>query len=275
MLMKTYSYRATDEDGNEVSGSLEAPSHHAAKEMLKDMHMVPVHIQEAMRVKPARQEEQVSVPAVAGETVSNQSSHFAFEGTDTAGKQHKGVIQSDSKEQAFRRIQRDQGLQVNALYKAGTEKPMSDGDLISWQEPKPAESPALLTDAPPPFTIVDEPLQMRATTPAAKDEQSVEKKPRSYISIFETLRLYAGWLLAWYGLFVAFGYYSYVRVSPVDLPAAQGFLFSPLIFSFILIIFLYLLMTTIQRALRGQMLLGSALAVIGIALFFVLQIGLG
>ena len=47
---------------------------------------------------------------------------------------------------------------------------------------------------------------------AILEEQSIKKAP--YLPLIDTLRLYAGWLLAWYGLVFAIGAYQYRGILP-------------------------------------------------------------
>jgi hypothetical protein len=95
---------------------------------------------------------------------------------------------------------------------------------------------------------------------------------KKYFPLLSTLRLYAGWLLAWYGLFVALGYYSTFRTLPFEIPLVMSFYTSPLIFSVTVAVFLFLLSTTIHRAINGKLASGLILTVAGIIAFVAVSI---
>lgn len=131
----------------------------------------------------------------------------------------------------------------------------NDPDLKQWQERKnvvPAQpkKPFTFTNPSPPKTPVTS----------------------TYAPLTSTVRLYAGWLLAWYGLFIAIGYYATVRDLPWEIPFVRAFFVSPLIFSFILAIFLFLLLSTIHRLLRGRLITGILLMFVGIGAFIGLRL---
>jgi hypothetical protein len=60
--------------------------------------------------------------------------------------------------------------------------------------------------------------------------------------------LYAGWLLAWYALAYALGSYQWTRNLPFRIPLVEGLLLSPLVLSFTLATFLFLMFTEIHKA---------------------------
>lgn len=111
---------------------------------------------------------------------------------------------------------------------------------VSATEPSPAASP------PPP--------------PASTDE-------RTYFPLLDTLRLYAGWLLAWYGFVYALGSYQHFRRLPFTVPYVEGLFLSPLVLSFTLGAFLFLLLTGIWKAISRGILSGCILTILGIAVF--------
>lgn len=105
-------------------------------------------------------------------------------------------------------------------------------------------------------------------------EQPWEKreKERKYYPLLDTLRLYAGWLAAWYFVIFAIGSYQSMRSLPFRIGFIDDLYHSSLIFPFALASFLFLLMTTLHRLWGRGMLKGIALWVVGIVVFvFFLQ----
>ena len=90
---------------------------------------------------------------------------------------------------------------------------------------------------------------------------------KTYFPLHETLRLYAGWLLAWYLLVYALGSYQYTRPVPFSVPLVEGLLLSPLVQSFTLATFLFLLLGSVHRRIGGGTLRAVLLTVLGAALF--------
>ncbi len=293
--MPLYAYRATDADGKEVKGSLDAPSEDSARQALSsDLHLTVIELWEASRTHTPE-----SAPPAPFLRTS-----FVFEGKDAAGTVHKGTIQADSKYEAFEKLKQDHNLMLTLLTPMGVKAPAKDLDLEQWQ-PKtqktapvistsqapipqqtavkaPTNTPPLAAKPPPApapakksvgFTFVDEaPTLSAPTTPAITQSSATGLSLRKYLPLLSTLRLYAGWLLAWYGLFVALGYYATVRSLPFEIPMVMSFYASPLIYSVTLAVFLFLFCTAIQKAIQGKLASGLILTIGGIVAFFVLRI---
>lgn len=96
---------------------------------------------------------------------------------------------------------------------------------------------------------------------------SQPKLQKAYFPLYETLRLYAGWLLAWYCLVYAIGSYQYMKEVPFHFPYAESLFLSPLVLSFTFGAYLFLLLSGIYKYYSKNKLLGLGLFVIGIALF--------
>lgn len=113
-----------------------------------------------------------------------------------------------------------------------------------------------------------------AVTPKVFEPAFRIEEPREagYAPLTETIRLYAGWLLSWYILAYALGSYQLTRELPFQIPFVDGLILSPLVFSFTLGTFLYLLLTGINKWAKGGYLLGSLLTVIGIGVFLLYRI---
>ncbi len=118
--------------------------------------------------------------------------------------------------------------------------------------------------------------KLLAFTPQAPaDEESAPPAPtesstatqQTYFPLLDTLRLYAGWLLAWYCLVYALGHYQHVRPLPFRLPYVEGLFLSPLVLSFTLAAYLFLLFSSLWKTFGRGFVRGAVLTVIGIAAF--------
>ncbi|MFA6039018.1 MAG: hypothetical protein WCV62_03790 [Candidatus Peribacteraceae bacterium] len=91
-----------------------------------------------------------------------------------------------------------------------------------------------------------------------------------YAPLLDTLRLYAGWLLAWYFMIYALAGYQVTRPLPFRLSLLDDFIGSALVAQISAVLFLFLLLTSLHRAVRGKNLFGillTLLGLIGILLF--------
>jgi|GEM_PF-1796694 len=95
---------------------------------------------------------------------------------------------------------------------------------------------------------------------------------RRYAPFSETLRLYAGWLFAWYALVYALGFYSSTRPLPFDIPYIRGMYYSPLVLSFTLGSFLFLLWGSVAAAISARRAAKILLGIAGIAAFVLYRI---
>ncbi len=104
-------------------------------------------------------------------------------------------------------------------------------------------------------------------------EKPSESAPvhREYFPLTDTLRLYAGWLLAWYFVIYALGYYQATKPLPLRIGLIDELYLSPMILSFAVASFLFLLLSTIHRFLGRGIVLGILLSLVGIGLFAVYQ----
>lgn len=273
--MPLFSYRAINDDNKEVRGSIDAPDLNAAKAALEAQNLEATDLHEASRSQAA----EASVPQPSLRTT------FAFEGTDPSGTVRRGTMQSETKYQAFERLKQDQKLMLTMLSPLGVTPQYRDPDLENWQRKetasKPSSGPTSMAAAAVPPVIpaiaaakpasknIGFTLPEGAVKPVSATQPPVKKEAKKgiYHPILATLRLYAGWLLAWYGLFVALGYYTHVRTLPLDIPFVEAFFVSPLIFSFIVAIFFFLMLGALHRAMHGRILGGIALTIVGIAVF--------
>lgn len=271
--MPLFTYRATNDDNKEVRGSIDSPDELNARKSLEDLNLDVIEISEAHRIKPE---------AAASSPIPDAvMPTFAFEGKDGTGAVRRGTMQAQSKYEAFKRLRDDQKLFLTMLSPAGVLPQYKDAELDQWQR-------GVKTDAPKPFSVTPTPQPQPKVAPVAQKVATrptigftnvtetpkkeapapvLKKTSGGYHSLTATLRLYAGWLLAWYGLFVAIGYYSVQRVLPWDIPFVQAFYLSPLIFSFIVAIFIFLLMSAVHKLMKGGLMTGIVFTVLGIGLF--------
>lgn len=129
---------------------------------------------------------------------------------------------------------------------------------------------SLQSDAPPQETAVLEHMPWTVTedeTPPGKPA-TVEEGQRhyQYVPLTDTLRLFAGWLLAWYAaVYIAGSLQATGRISK-DIPLLQELFTSWLVLRFTFGIFLFLALTSLQKAIRGSAATGAALAVLWLVL---------
>lgn len=89
----------------------------------------------------------------------------------------------------------------------------------------------------------------------------------AYFPLLETLRLYAGWLLAWYAIVYAVGSYQFMKDVPFHIPYAESLFLSPLVLSFTFAAYLFLLLTGIYKMAGRSKKIGIVLFITGVAIF--------
>lgn len=101
-----------------------------------------------------------------------------------------------------------------------------------------------------------------------------EIQSEEYVPLLDTLRLFAGWLLGWYGLIYLLGALQLKRILPEDLPLVQSLFTSGIILRLTFATFLFLLLSSLHRALYKGAGVGALLTAIGMALFFLVHINI-
>jgi hypothetical protein len=123
---------------------------------------------------------------------------------------------------------------------------------------------------------VTAPLSFTPTMPwttveDAKEEKKTEKamvaEESAYVPLVETLRLFAGWLLAWYGLVYILGDLAAQNKMPVYVPYLDALFTSDLVLRFTFGTFLFLLFTSLHRAIGRGVGKGIALTLVGVLIF--------
>lgn len=166
---------------------------------------------------------------------------FTYIARTQDGTLEKGEITASSPEAAREKLRKKQ-LMVEELKAQDAETAIGFAGAMPWTTTD--------DDLPAPSPVAD--------APAADP---------SYIPLTDTLRLFAGWLLAWYAVVYLLGSFRMSGQLPFEVPFLQGLFESPLVLRFAFGTFLFLLLTTVHRWLGRGAGKGVALAVIGIVLF--------
>ncbi len=250
--MPLFSYRAINDDNTEVRGSLESSDEQNARKALEDLSLEVLDIAEATR------SHDVPVAAVPAEQVPV----FAFEGKDASGTVRRGTLQATNKYEAFKSLRDQQKLFLMMLSPIGTLPQYNDPELTQWQRGV-KDSAREVSSPKVGFTNTAQGVVKPTASPIAATSER-------YYPLTVTLRLYAGWLLAWYGLCIIIGYYAVARSLPWDIPFVKAFFLSPLVFRFIAALILFLVLTSLHQRMKGKLLSGIILSVAGIGLLYLL-----
>src|SRR3989344_3275495 len=180
--------------------------------------------------------------------------HFTYTARNAEGMLVRGNITALSA-QAARDSLKEMNLQAEELYEVPQSMPIEKNIPAALPTPAPAA---------PPKTAVSWKLTEKEeeTIPEQVPIQEKLKTEVKYFPLLDTLRLYAGWLLSWYFLIFAFGSYDFTRELPFEIPLVSGLFQSPVIISFALGAFLFLMLTSLHRALHRGIGTGLALTAV-------------
>ncbi|PIR48862.1 hypothetical protein COU80_04215 [Candidatus Peregrinibacteria bacterium CG10_big_fil_rev_8_21_14_0_10_55_24] len=192
---------------------------------------------------------------------------FSYSAQSRDGQLVQGTLDAVNRSTA-RVILEDMQLRVTTLQ----EIPQENVGVSSSGEQPPPTTESL---EPAPWTTVDDPSQPAVTPPppppptqdAEPNHPQNQPTPTAYFPLVDTLRLYAGWLLAGYFVAYALGSYQLTKPLPFQIPYVLAFVYSPLIRSFSLAAFLFLFATSIRRLLPKGTLLSLLTSIVTIALF--------
>ena len=198
---------------------------------------------------------------------------FTYIATNNEGKVFRGTIRALSA-QAAREALKEMQLLAQELYETPEGRDMSAQNAAPLQKPAvaPAQEPVApaATDAraqAASWKIVEERPSFDASSMPSAGTTASAKEHGKYFPLIDTLRLYAGWLLSWYFLIFAFGSYDFTRDLPVKIPLVSGLFQSPIIISFALGAFLFLLLTEIHKKMGKGIGKGLVLAIVGVGVF--------
>ncbi len=178
---------------------------------------------------------------------------FAYIARTTDGTLERGTLEAASSEEAREQL-RKRHLFVEQLQ----------------HEDGPPQTVGF-SGAPLPWTVTDTPAAS-ATSAAAPAADETE---HPYVPLTDTLRLFAGWLLAWYGLVYLLGSLQRSGRLPADIPFLEGLFTSPIVLRFTFGTFLFLLLTSIHRWMDGGVLKGLGLGVVFVGLLAAFHVLIG
>lgn len=210
---------------------------------------------------------------------------YSYSALNEKGARMHGTIDADSIDEARDAIKK-QGLTPEEVFQISYDSSQSTSfDAIPAPEPEPIIEPTpeinvdIEPPAPPSEQEVEEPIvePNRAAQEAAASNWKLEedddneiintKQSKTYYPMLDTLRLYAGWLLAWYAIVYALGYYQSTRNLSFEVPYLMGIYTSPLVLSFTLASFLFLLMTSLHKRFGRGMFSGISITILGLVIF--------
>jgi hypothetical protein len=186
---------------------------------------------------------------------------FSYVARNAQGEQVRGTVEAVSL-QAARSSLQEMDLLCEELYE------------MPGNSPIPIDIPPLETHTPP-MPLPKPPPTMGFRRPAPLPETLTEKPMAPlYFPLVDTLRFYAGWLFAWYFLIYVVGSYQELKDLPFRIEILEGLYLSPIVLSFTLGAFLYLLGSDIHRKLNRGVGKGLLLSIAGLALFIVYRLNI-
>jgi len=183
--------------------------------------------------------------------------HFSYSALTSQGELKEGIVDAISL-QAARDAIKEMELNLEEIHES-TLAEQTEANLPS--APLPTE-PAVSEE----FPAVPVPPLSDISTAKNEAKQKKTSDPR-YFPLIDTLRLYAGWLLAWYCVVFALGSYQHFRALPFQIPYLEGLFLSPLVLSFTLAAFLFLLVTGFWKLTGKGIILGMFYSIVGVAAF--------
>ncbi len=170
---------------------------------------------------------------------------YRYASVDESGQLQHGVIDALNI-QAARAALRQMNVQIESI-----EEIQPEGQQpVAWQ----------VTDEQAERVVKSIPVTK--TSPAGSS---------AYYPVVDTLRLYAGWLLAWYFLIYAFGSYQSTRALPFRIPYLDDLFSSPIVLTFTFGAFLFLLLSALHRAFGRGPVKAAGLMVAGLVVLFLFR----
>ena len=110
-----------------------------------------------------------------------------------------------------------------------------------------------------------------AEDPRIQDPWAKEKPVSPYAPFVNTVRLYAGWVFAWGLAALTFVAYGHTRTLPFSTVFLDAFGNLSALILITISSFLFLVVTTVHRVLKGKLLLGIVLMIAWVAAVFFVQ----
>ncbi len=201
---------------------------------------------------------------------------FTYTAIQPDGKRISGTIESFSLQAANDALKQMHLIPEEIHESLTSEQPLTPEQaekLLSFTPPAfaheaPEETPASSNPATANREVPSpKPPPVRPDGRAGEVRIPKSESPPSYFPLLDTLRLYAGWLLAWYCLVYALGHYQHTRPLPFRMPFVEGLFLSPLVLSFTWGAYLFLLLSGIWKASGRGIFKGLFATIIGIAGF--------
>lgn len=186
---------------------------------------------------------------------------FSYTAHNAQGEVTQGSLDALSI-QAARDALKEMQLEPEEIHETTKSEEVRFSDALPPLSPlTPEHAEQLLSAVPPP-------------SPLAIAEVAPPEKPPAppYFPLIDTFRLYAGWLLAWYFLVYAVGSYQHFRPLPFHIPYLEGLFLSPLVLSFTLAAFLFLLLSNIWKVMGAGFVRGLLLMIFGVACFLLYRV---
>ena len=185
--------------------------------------------------------------------------HFTYIARTVDGRIERGSINAASLDDARERL-RKQALLVEELHASAgmlSAKPETVQPKPVWTVTEPVV-PAKAAVAAPAQPAV---ATIQATAMAQHGEDI------HYAPLSDTLRLFAGWLMAWYGIVYLFGSYQAQGKLPVSWTFLENMFTSPLILRFAFATYVFLLCGSLHRWLGGGIGKGILVTLLGLIMF--------
>lgn len=194
---------------------------------------------------------------------------FTYSAIQSDGQRVSGTMESFSLQAAHDALKQMHLIPEEIHESLVSEQPLTPEQaekLLSFTPPAPTNE--TLQEAPAPSEPISENPEVRSPKSDLSSEASAKgESPSSYFPLLDTLRLYAGWLLAWYCLVYALGSYQHARPLPFRIPFVEGLFLSPLVLSFTWGAYLFLLLSGIWKATGKGIIKGLIVTVLGISGF--------
>ncbi|UPA22116.1 hypothetical protein K8942_03570 [Candidatus Peribacteria bacterium] len=170
---------------------------------------------------------------------------FSYIARDERGRIDRGTMDAASMD-SVRESLKAKGLSVEEILE--TRIPVAQARPVGF-------TPSM------PWTTIEDKKEEKKT------EKAMETEERAYIPLIETLRLFAGWLLAWYGAVYLLGNLTLQEKLPVYIPYLNALFTSSLVLRFTFGTFLFLLLTSLYSAMGRGVGKGIVLTIMGVAMF--------